>query len=408
MDENKFNIKGLYNKEVISAREKFGQNKLDYKKENNFFDTLKRVAKEPMILLLLAASTIYFISGKTGDGIFLAVAIVFQTSISLYQFSRSKNALEKLKDLTQPNCKVIRESKIVEIKSEEIVIGDFLLVEEGSSITADGIIIHSNDFSVNESILTGESLAVLKNKETDDKFIYSGTSVASGLAIAQITAIGNKTKLGKIGTSLEAIEEEKTPLELQIANFVKKLAIIGAMVFIVVWGINFWHSQNLLTSLLQSLTLAMSILPEEIPVAFTTFMAIGAWRLMKMGIVVKQMKTVETLGSATVICTDKTGTITENKMSLAKIFVLKSNTILNPEDDLNDDGKELITLAMWASEPTPFDLMELALHQSYKAIAQHDERFNYKLVHEYALAGQPPMMTHAFADNKGNTIIAAK
>ncbi|MBJ7429447.1 MAG: HAD-IC family P-type ATPase, partial [Bacteroidia bacterium] len=378
------------------------------KKENNFFDTLKRVAKDPMILLLLAASTIYFISGKTGDGIFLAVAIVFQTSISLYQFSRSKNALEKLKDLTQPNCKVIRESKIVEIKSEEIVMGDFLLVEEGSSITADGIIIHSNDFSVNESILTGESLAVLKNKETDDKFIYSGTSVASGLAIAQITAIGNKTKLGKIGTSLEAIEEEKTPLELQIANFVKKLAIIGAMVFIVVWGINFWHSQNLLTSLLQSLTLAMSILPEEIPVAFTTFMAIGAWRLMKMGIVVKQMKTVETLGSATVICTDKTGTITENKMSLAKIFVLKSNTILNPEDELNDDGKELITLAMWASEPAPFDLMELALHQSYKAIAQHDERSDYKLVHEYALAGQPPMMTHVFANNKGNTIIAAK
>ncbi|MFA9212554.1 MAG: cation-translocating P-type ATPase [Candidatus Methylacidiphilales bacterium] len=408
MDENKFNIKGLYNKDIISAREKFGQNKLDYKKENNFFDTLKRVAKEPMILLLLAASTIYFISGKTGDGIFLAVAIVFQTSISLYQFSRSKNALEKLKDLTQPNCKVIRESKIVEIKSEEIVMGDFLLVEEGSSITADGTIIHSNDFSVNESILTGESLAVLKNKETDDKFIYSGTSVASGLAIAQITAIGNKTKLGKIGTSLEAIEEEKTPLELQIANFVKKLAIIGAMVFIVVWGINFWHSQNLLTSLLQSLTLAMSILPEEIPVAFTTFMAIGAWRLMKMGIVVKQMKTVETLGSATVICTDKTGTITENKMSLAKIFVLKSNNILNPEDELNDDGKELITLAMWASEPAPFDLMELALHQSYKTIAQHDERPNFKLVHEYALGGQPPMMTHVFANNKGNTIIAAK
>lgn len=408
MAENKFDIKGLQNEEVTQARGKFGQNKLAYKKENNFFETLKRVAKDPMVLLLLAASTIYFISGKTGDGIFLAVAIIFQTSISLYQFSRSKDALEKLKDLSQPNCKVIRNNTVTEIKSEEIVMGDFLLVEEGTLITADGTIIHSNDFSVNESILTGESLAVVKDKDTDDKFIYSGTSVASGLAIAQITAIGNNSKLGKIGSSLAAIEEEKTPLELQIASFVKRLALIGLIVFIVVWAINFWHSQNVLTSLLQSLTLAMSILPEEIPVAFTTFMAIGAWRLMKMGIVVKQMKTVETLGSATVICIDKTGTITENKMSLAKIFVLKNNAIVNPEDELNDDGKELITLAMWASEPAPFDLMEMALHQTYKDKTQLDERPNYKLVHEYALGGNPPMMTHVFANNKGNTIIAAK
>ena len=232
----------------------------------------------------------------------------------------SKNALEKLKDLSQPHCKVIRNSETVEIKSEELVVGDSLIVEEGTAITADGILIHSNDFSVNESILTGESLAVFKDISKDDKAIFSGTTVASGLAIATITAVGNETKLGKIGTSLESITEEKTPLEVQIANFVKKMAITGAIVFLVVWAINYWQSHDILSSLLQSLTLAMSILPEEIPVAFTTFMALGAWRLMKMGIVVKQMKTVETLGSATVTCTDKTGTITENKMSLAKLF----------------------------------------------------------------------------------------
>jgi Ca2+-transporting ATPase len=305
-------------------------------------------------------------SGETGNGIFLVLAIIFITSISLYQNSRSKNALEKLKDFSQPSCKVIRNGEIKEIKSEDIVIGDCLMVEEGSSITADGTIIHSNDFSVNESILTGESFAVFKDKEKEDKFIYSGTTIASGLAIAKITAIGNETKLGKIGISLEGIDEEKTPLEIQINNFVKWMAIAGAIVFVIVWAINYWQSQNVLNSLLQSLTLAMSILPEEIPVAFTTFMALGAWRLMKIGIVVKQMKTVETLGSATVICTDKTGTITENKMSLAKLFVLKSNTISKPEDELNDDEKELIELAMWASEPIPFDPMEVALHQKYK------------------------------------------
>lgn len=408
MAENNFNITGLTNEQVIIARNKFGQNKLDYKKESNFLDALKRTIKDPMMILLLVAASIYFMSGKIGDGIFLTFAIVFQTSISLYQFSRSKNALEKLKDFSQPKCKVIRNGEVLEITSQDLVMGDSILVNEGAAIAADGTIVHSNDFSVNESILTGESLAVLKDKTTDDHFIYSGTTVATGLAVATITAIGNQTKLGKIGTSLENIVEEKTPLEIQIANFVKKMAIFGALVFIIVWGINYWHSQNILTSLLQSLTLAMSILPEEIPVAFTTFMALGAWRLMKMGIVVKQMKTVETLGSATVICTDKTGTITENKMSLAKVFLLSANKIIEPKDLLSDEEKDLIKTAMWASEPTPFDPMEMALHQAYTNLKMEDERPNYKLVHEYALNGQPPMMTHVFENNEGKKIIAAK
>ena len=408
MAENNFNITGLTSEQVIIARNKFGQNKLDYKKESNFLDALKRTIKDPMMILLLVAASIYFMSGKIGDGIFLTVAIVFQTSISLYQFSRSKNALEKLKDFSQPKCKVIRNGEVVEITSQDLVMGDSILVNEGAAIAADGTIVHSNDFSVNESILTGESLAVLKDKTSDDHSVYSGTTVATGLAVATITAIGNQTKLGKIGSSLENIIEEKTPLEIQIANFVKKMAIFGALVFIIVWGINYWHSQNILTSLLQSLTLAMSILPEEIPVAFTTFMALGAWRLMKMGIVVKQMKTIETLGSATVICTDKTGTITENKMSLAKVFLLSANTIIEPKNILSDEEKDLIKTAMWASEPTPFDPMEMALHQAYNNLKIEDERPNYKLVHEYALNGKPPMMTHVFENSEGKKIIASK
>lgn len=408
MHINQFNIKGLDSEQVNLSREKFGRNNLDYKKENTFVDVLLRIVKEPMTILLLVASSIYFISGETGNGIFMVVAILFIVSISLYQDSRSKNALEKLKDLSQPHCKVIRDGTLIEIKSEELVVGDFLLVEEGSSITADGTIVQSNDFSVNESILTGESLAVFKDKDKEDRCIYSGTIVASGLAIAEITAIGNETKLGRIGKSLESISEEKTPLEIQVSNFVKWMAIVGAIVFVLVWVINYWQSQHILNSLLQSLTLAMSILPEEIPVAFTTFMALGAWRLMKLGIVVKQTKTVETLGSATVICTDKTGTITENKMSLAKLFVLKNNKIVSPESTLNESGKELIELSMWASEPIPFDPMEVALHEAYKDLEQNDERPHFKLVHEYPLGGKPPMMTHIFSDGNGNKIIAAK
>ena len=408
MPINQSNIRGLDSEQVKVSIERFGLNLLSYKKENNFLEALLRIVKEPMTILLIVSSTIYFISGETGNAVFMIVAIIFITSISLYQDSRSKNALEKLKILSQPHCKVIRNGKIEEILSEEIVVNDFLLVEEGALIAADGTIVHSNDFSVNESILTGESFAVFKYKEHKNNYIFSGTSVASGLAIAKITAIGNETKLGKIGKSMESIVEEKTPLEIQVSNFVKWMAIVGAFVFIFVWGINYWQSRDILNSLLQSLTLAMSILPEEIPIAFNTFMALGAWRLMKMGIVVKQTKTVETLGSATVICTDKTGTITESKMSLAKLFVLKNNTIISSNEALNRTEKELIEYAMWASEPIPFDPMEIALHQAYKHLNQHDDRPNFKLVHEYPLGGKPPMMTHVFLDNSGHKIIAAK
>lgn len=408
MTTNSYNIKGLTDEEVLSSRKKHGENAVVLKEENHFLKAIFKFLKDPMILLLLVASTIYFISGKTADAIFLASAIVLVSLISSFQNARSRNALAKLKDFTKPNCKVIRNGKTIEIKTEELVIGDSLLIEEGTSISADGIIVHSNDFSVNEAILTGESMSVTKDKSSKDNLIFQGTNVASGLAIATITAIGSETRLGKIGKSLEGITEEKTPLEIQIGNFVKKMAIAGGIIFLIVWAMNYFLSYNVVDSLLKALTLAMSILPEEIPIAFTTFMALGAWRMMKKGIIVKQMKTVETLGSATVICIDKTGTITENRMSLAKIFTLETNKITDVESDLSDDEMQLITMGMWASEPIPFDPMEVALHEIYSKKIKEDERSQYKMVHEYPLSGKPPMMTHIFENKSGSSIIAAK
>ena len=401
-------ITGLNQAQVSASRTAHGSNTLTFKKENGFWEALKTLAKEPMVVLLLAASVLYFISGKTGDGIFLGCSIVLVAAISLYQDSRSRNALEKLKSFTEPRAKVLRDGQTIEINTDELVIDDCMVIEEGCSIPADGLILQSNDFSVNESILTGESFAVFKDATKEDKEVFGGTQVASGLAIARITAIGNETKLGKIGKSLASIQEEKTPLEKQIANFVQKMVMAGAVIFAIVWLINYTHSKDVLDSLLKALTLAMSILPEEIPVAFTTFMALGAWRLMQMGIIVKQMKTVETLGSATVICTDKTGTITQNKMSLAGLYCdTEAQTYLG-ETELNTNEKELIRIAMWASEPIPFDPMEMALHQRYEALFETDERLEYRIVHEYPLDGKPPMMTHIFENKKGERMIAAK
>ncbi|MFN5444869.1 MAG: cation-translocating P-type ATPase [Crocinitomicaceae bacterium] len=390
--------------ELVIHREN-GRNKLDFKKQHPIIDALKRIFSDPMILLLLIAATIFFVNKQYEDGFFLIVAIVLIMTISLYQFSKSKNALEKLKEFSEPLSKILVDNKIHPIKSESLEVGDLLVVEEGILIAADGIIVHSNDFSVNESILTGESLVVYKDK---DKEIYSGTTVSSGLAIVRVTAIGNDTKLGKIGLSLEGITEEKTPLELKISNFVKGMAAIGVVVFVLVWILNYLKSKLFLQSLLHSLTLAMSILPEEISVAFTTFMALGAWRLMQKGVVVKQMKTVETLGSATVICTDKTGTITENKMTLAKLYFLESNSLHSPESITNSPCFEVLEFAMWASESIPFDPMELAIHRAYKNQTTQDIRSRFSLVHEYPLSGTPPMMTHIYKDKVGASIVAIK
>ncbi|OOG68922.1 cation-translocating P-type ATPase [Flavobacterium sp. A45] len=416
-------ISGLNKVEIEQSRIKNGLNSIEHQKKNNLLSSIIEMVKEPMFLLLLTATSIYFITADFGNGIFMTVAILLVSTISLYQESKSRNAIEALHKLTQPKSKVIRDGELIEIPSEEIVLGDYIQCEEGTFIPADGIIIQSNDFSANESIITGESFAVFKSEKGENNQVFQGTIVASGLAICKVIAIGSQTELGKIGKSLDDITEEKTPLQIQIGNFVTKMSLIGLGVFLIVWGINYYNSKIILDSLLKALTLAMSIIPEEIPVAFATFMALGAWRLMKSGIIVKQTKTVETLGSATVICTDKTGTITENKMSLAQWYLLEedrfngnfndnsngnNNFNKNENNSLSAKDEDLLSLSMWASEPIPFDAMEIALHDAYAKIGIKDERPNYRMVHEYPLSGKPPMMTHLFENTNGDRIIAAK
>ncbi len=399
-------LSGLTTEQVLQSRSVHGENKVEDKSKNGFLTAVSGLVKEPMLILLIVAATIYFLTGSQGEALFMLGAIIVISAISIYQDTRSRNALAALKILTQPKCRVFRNGVEVDILREEIVIGDYLILEEGDKIPADASILKAHDFSVNESILTGESLAVIKNDAGTE--IFQGTLVTSGRAVAGISAIGDKTKLGKIGISLESIEQQPTPLQIQITNFVKKMAIIGGIVFLIVWGINYIRTQQFLESLLKALTLAMSILPEEIPVAFTTFMALGAWRLMKMGIIVKRTQTIETLGSATVICTDKTGTITENKMKLVSLYVQATNAILPLDKTLTEDGQKLLAMAMWSSEPEPFDPMEMALHNAYGKLAAADKRTDFKLTHEYPLEGKPPMMTHVFTNAAGERIIAAK
>jgi Ca2+-transporting ATPase len=401
-------LKGLDDNEVFTSQKQYGYNSINTNHKNSWFELLLDILKEPMLLLLIAVTIIYVIVGNYSEALFMLGAIIAVSGISFYQDNRSKKALEALEKLNEPLSTVIRNSKVMQIPTHEIAVGDLCIIEEGKMINADGKIVHSNDFSVNEASLTGESFSVFKNPETDDNKVYSGTLVVSGLAVFEVENIGAKTKLGKIGQSIQNIKEEISPLQLQITKFVKWMAFIGIAVFLTVWAYSFWQSRDIVQSLLAGLTLAMSILPEEIPVAFTTFMALGSWKLMKQGVIIKRSSIVETLGSTTVICTDKTGTITENSMKLKALFDFKSNQVFDDTSFDKSELSELIQFAMWSSEPVPFDPMEKTLHKVYEETQTSDQRKDFQMVHEYPLEGKPPMMTHIFENNSGERIIAAK
>ena len=406
MENSTFGITGLSQHQVQESRAKYGWNRVTVKKSNPVLTYLKFAIQEPMLLLLLVASVVYFIHGDRAEGIFLAVAIVIVSSISLFQDSRSRNALEALKKISQPASKVIRDGLICEVPSEEVVVGDSMLIEEGGLVPADGEIVHANDFSVNEALLTGESIPVSKDETHENRQVYQGTFVVAGLAVCTVTAIGIQTKMGAIGKSLQDIPDQRSPLQIKINSFVRLMAYAGGVIFFLIGIINYFRSHDFVDSLLKALTIGMSILPEEIPVAFVTFMALGAWRLGQLGVIVKDTKTVETLGSANVICLDKTGTITKNEMAVASVydFTERKITDFNAIRALS----ETLTLAMWASEPVPFDPMEKSIHDLYGRLTTTDLRPTYELVHEYPLSGRPPLMTHVFKDKKSNQIIAAK
>ncbi len=369
---------------------------------------MKEVVAEPMFLLLLAACAIYFGLGRIEEAITLIVALLVVSGISVYQSVRSDRALGALRDLTQPKAQVRRNGVLATVPVEEIVVGDAVLVEEGEGVPADGMMATGNDFSVDESILTGESVSVTK---TPGDAVFAGTTTASGSAWLTITAIGGQTELGKIGRSIADVPTEKTPLQRQIDQFVGRMAWIGLGAFALVWGINYARSGDWVTALLFGLTLAMSILPEEIPVAFSSFMALGAARLSRAGVLTKQPHTVESLGSATVICVDKTGTITQEGMSVGQLYDGATNALLPVPGILSETAQSVLEYARWASETEPFDSMEKAIVEAFSATfteAGPSEAVPvFSMIHEYPLAGSPPMMTHVRQSPTG-VVVAGK
>jgi P-type Ca2+ transporter type 2C len=396
--------KGLTTDQANNNRASFGSNAPHISNSAGWKIVLE-VVKEPMVILLLVACFFYFFLQQFQEGFIMAGAIILVAGISVYQQVRSENAVKALNKLTQERTTVLRDGIVTQIPSDELVFDDIIQVTEGQHVSADSEILELNDLAVDESILTGESFAVEKN--APGQLLFSGTTITSGMAWSRVTAVGSATKIGKLGKSMEAISKEKTPLQIQTGNFVKRMALFGLIAFLFVWLYNYIGSGDILDGLLHGLTMAMSVLPEEIPVALSTFMALGAYRMIKNNILAKQPQTVEALGAATVICVDKTGTITENKMQVAELFELHSNRINSePAKSTSKESLEILRIAMLASESDPFDPMEVAIHECYNAA--FPAKPVYSMIKEYPLAGIHPKMTHVYLDENNNRIISCK
>ena len=381
-------LTGLTDEEVIQSREANGINRITAVKKESLFMKIVSILKEPMFFLLIVAASIYFIVGEYQDGIIMLICVLGICLIEYMQEARTDRALEELNKLSSLNVKVIRNCKEEVISSDEVVVGDIVFIEEGDNVPADGKVLYAQSLGINESSLTGESQVVYKknhdNKDDESPFklnmCYSGTCVANGFGVIEVTSVGKNTEIGLIGESLREIEKEKTPLEKQINKLILVCAIISGFIFLLTIVINYFNyaeldfSERIIQSLLSGVTVAMATIPEEIPVVFTVFLAMGAWSLTKEKALSRNMKTIETLGAINVLCTDKTGTLTENKMKVEEVY----------------EYSKSFYETMYLSSPfIAYDPMEQAIQEYCKS---KDDPKNYsKITKEYAFTPESKM-----------------
>lgn len=399
----KINIKeysGLLDKDVINSRKLYGKNEIGKDKKKPFILRVIDTFKEPMFLLLLVASVIYFILGEIPDGIIMLVSVLAMCFIDFFQQERTSKAVEELNKLSSLEVVVIRNGEEIKIDSKEVVVDDIVILDEGDKVPADGVILESYGFGVDESLLTGESISVYKSEKEDKEnhfklnMVYSGTIVTNGYAIVKITQVGVNTEIGKIGSELKNIVKEKSPLEHQVNKLVLICTIISFITFLLVIIINLVNLSDLslksriVESVLSGITIAMATIPEELPVILTVFLAMGSLELSRKKTLTKSMKSIETLGAVTVLCTDKTGTLTENKMVV-------SDTL-----EYNKDFYKSLYLSCLSMA---YDPMEIAIknHCDEKIKLNMDR---YELVYEYIFDTKTKMVGNVWKNNNKNIL----
>ncbi|WP_242850109.1 cation-translocating P-type ATPase [Clostridium polynesiense] len=359
-------IKGLSSWQVNELREIFGYNEIPCGSKFGVVNKFISVFKEPMFLLLFGTSLLYFILGEISEAYTMLFFVAFVSGITFVQEWRTEKSLEALKKLTASEVTVLRDSKKEKIKSVELVPGDIVYISEGERIPADGEVIEASSFYVDESLLTGEAEPVLKKvsnyekkdlvvNEGSQRCLYSGTISLYGSCIMKVKSTGINSEYGKISRCIKESREVTTPLQKKVGSLVKSLAAAGMILCVLAVLLDYLNTGNILKSLMSGITLAMAIIPEEFPVVLTVFLSLGAYRLSKNHTLMRKVSAVETLGSATVLAVDKTGTITNNDMELVKICTDK---IYNAEEYKD---KALRRLMILSCEKEPNDSMEKAM-----------------------------------------------
>jgi len=313
---------GLSEAEAEARLARAGPNRLPPPQHKTVLAMTLSVATQPMVLLLLACTLLYALLGSAFDSIVLALSIVAVSVISVYQELRTQRVLEALRELSSPRSTVVRDGVIKRIASHDLVPGDRLIVQEGDRLACDAQLVQSNSMRVDESLLTGESAPVDKDSTTPDApaaRLHAGTLVVQGDGVADVTETGARTALGKIGGSLASLAPRSSRLHLELTRLVRGVAVIALLTCVFTALVFAWREGSWTTGLLIGLTLAMSIVPEEFAVVWTVMLALGAWRLARDQVLTRQPQAIETLGTTTVLCVDKTGTLTCNRMEVAAL-----------------------------------------------------------------------------------------
>lgn len=408
--QNNFLLEGLTQAQADKILLQEGFNELPTQKKQSWITMLFKIISEPMLILLLLAGLVYLFLGEIKDTLVLLFSIFVVIGITFYQERKTEKTLQALKDLSSPRALVVRNGEQKMISGKEVVKGDLLIIKEGDRVPADAVILSCENLFVDESLLTGESIAVMKN-ESDLSKIYSGTMITSGRALAKVIFTGKNTEIGKIGKSLESIREEDTLLKKETTRIVKFVASIGIVLCLCVILFYVFFKNDLISGFLAGLTLSMAILPEEFPIVLLIFLTLGAWRISKKNVLTRRPATIETLGAATVLCTDKTGTLTLNKMELSCLYDGKSFYEISnlATTNLPDSFKNLLEFGVLACKKDPFDSIEKEIVKMADLYIKDLSKKNLdlSLVKEYPLSKNLFAISFAWQEKNSDKVLVA-
>ncbi len=420
--------KGLTVQAAIARLKQDGHNELPSAQSRSYLAIAWGTIQDPIFLLLVGGGVIYWLLGDLQEALILMGFVLFLMGISLYQEGKTEHAIAALRDLSSPRALVIRDGQRQRIAGRDVVRGDVCVLAEGDRVPADAIVLSCTNLSTDESLLTGESLPVRKIAAVGNiemsrpggdglPFVYSGTLVVQGQGVIEVQAIGTQTEMGKIGNALQGVTSESTPLQREMNRLVSRLFWIALSLCVAIVVIYGFTTGDWLKGILAGITLAMAILPNEFPVVVTIFLALGAWRISQNHVLARRVAAVETVGAATVLCVDKTGTLTLNQMAVQQLCAYDSSEnrqvydlALCAQKPLPESVHELVEFCILASQRDPFDPMEKAFKQlgdHYLAGTEHLHH-DWKLLREYPLSPDLLAMSHVWqsADAKQYEIAA--